>query len=375
MIFKYSLNAFRLSTYVKHAAIKAPLAALALVLLITLSCGKRKPPLPPQERVSQRVEATAFQRGNQVILSWKMPARNAADQDVQNISRADIYRIAEPLNSPLTLSEEEFASRSVVIASVQISDTDFALKTMTYTDTLEFAGQPARLRYSIRLVNKSGQKASFSNFLLVEPASKIAGTPASLSADLSQEAVTLNWSAPAANVDGTTPANVLGYNVYRSASEKESAKLLNKTPITITKYADEFFEFNKEQFYFVRAVSIGTGGEPVESGESNIVRLLPKDTFKPSPPSAITLAATLNSISIFFATNPEQDIAGYRIFRSTDPDLDKSKWEILTPSLLETNTFQDTKVESNRTYFYYITATDRTGNVSEPSNVVSETVQ
>ncbi|MEJ7846670.1 MAG: hypothetical protein WKF92_01115 [Pyrinomonadaceae bacterium] len=356
--------------------VKASFLALALVLLtLSLSCGKRKPPLPPQERVSQRVEAAAFQRGNQVILSWKMPARNASDNDVQNITRVDIYRLAEPLNSPLTLSEDEFASRSVVIASVPITDADFALKTVTYADTLEFAGQPARLRYSLRLVNKSGQKASFSNFLLVEPASKIAGSPASLSASLSQEAVTLTWIAPAANVDGTTPPNVLGYNIYRSASDKDAARLLNKTPMGETRFADEFFEFDKEQFYFVRGVSVGTGGEPVESGESNIVRLLPKDTFAPSPPSAITLAATLNTISIFFASNPERDIAGYKIYRSTDAALERKKWELLTPELLTTNTFQDTRVESGKTYFYYITAADRTGNVSPASDVVSETVQ
>ncbi|MBC7900356.1 MAG: hypothetical protein H7070_09925 [Saprospiraceae bacterium] len=375
MLIKSSLNAFRLSTYVKQSLVKAPLALLALSLLMSLSCGKRKPPLPPQERVLQRVEAAGFQRGNQVILSWKMPARNASDNDVQNISRADIYRLAEPLDSPLTLSEEEFASRSVLIASVPITDADFALTTLTYADTLEFAGQPVRLRYSIRLVNKAGQKASFSNFLLVEPASRIAGSPTSLAAGLSQDAVSLTWNAPDKNVDGTTPPNVLGYNVYRSASDKEAAKLLNKTPVTDTKFADEFFEFAKQQFYFIRAVSVGSGGIPVESGESNIVDLVPKDTFAPSPPAAITLAATLNTISIFFATNPEKDIAGYRIYRSTDAALDQSKWELLTPGLLVTSTFQDTRVESGKTYYYYITATDKTGNVSQMSDVVSETVQ
>ncbi len=371
----YSLNAIRLITYVKQSLVKAPLALLALALLMTLSCGKRKPPLPPRERVLQRVEASGFQRGNQIILSWKMPARNASDNNVQNIDRADIYRLAEPLNSPLTLSEDEFAERSVLIASVPITDADFALKTLTYTDTLEFAGQPVRLRYSIRLVNRSGQKAAFSNFLLVEPAARIAGSPTSLSADLSQDAITLKWAAPVKNVDGSAPPGVLGYNIYRSASDKEAAKLLNKTPVNDTRFADEFFEFNKDQFYFVRSVSIGTGGEPVESGESNIVRLLPKDTFAPSPPAAITLAATLNTISIFFASNPEKDIAGYRIYRSTDADLDKAKWELLTPELLTTNTFQDQRVESGKTYYYYITATDKTGNVSGFSDVVSEKVQ
>lgn len=368
----------RLSGGVKQCKVKAPLAFITFVLLMTLSsngCGKRKPPLPPRERVLQRVEATAFQRGNQVILSWKMPARNAPDGSTLRIARADIYRLAEPLSSPLTLSEDEFASRSVIIGTLPITDADFALKTISYTDTLEFAGQPARLRYAVRLVNPSGQKASFSNFLLIEPAAKVANSPSSLAAEVTQDAINLIWNAPIANVDGSTPPNILGYNVYRSPSEKEAGKLLNKTPATEEKFADRFFEFDRALIYFVRTVSLGSEGQPVESRESNIVSINPKDTFAPSPPSAITLAATLNTISIFFATNPEKDIAGYRIYRSIDKELNKADWTLLTPEILPTNTFQDTKVESGVIYYYYLTSIDKNGNVSEPSEVVVETVQ
>ena len=54
----------------KHVVDKAPLALLALVLLSTLSCGKRGVPVPPDERVQQRAVLAGFQRGNEVILSW-----------------------------------------------------------------------------------------------------------------------------------------------------------------------------------------------------------------------------------------------------------------------------------------------------------------
>ena len=370
-----SLNKCSLSILVKRIAIKAPLALLAVVMLISLSCGKRRAPQPPVERVAQRVEAAGFQRGNQVVLSWKMPARNAPTGSILNISRADIYRLAEPLDSPLTLSEEEFASRSTLVATVPIKDDDFELKTISYYDALEFSNQPARLRYAVRLVNASGQKAGFSNFVLLEPASRVASSPTSLSTEITQDAVKLNWTAPAANVDGSTPPNILGYNVYRSTSDKEAGKLLNQTPVTATEYSDAFFEFGKEYHYFVRTVSVGTGGAPVESTESNIVKIDPVDTFAPSAPAAITLASTPTTISIFFAINPEKDIAGYKIYRSLDPNLPKPEWTLLTPELLSTNTFQDTRVESGKTYFYYITATDKTGNVSQPSGVVSETLQ
>lgn len=363
-----------LKTNLKHLGVKAPLALIALVVLTGAGCGKRGAPVPPKEKVLQRVEIAGYQRGNQVILSWKMPARNAPTGSLLNISRADVYRLAEPATSPLLLSEEEFANRSTLIAALKITAADFGLKTLSFKDTLQFAGQAARLRYAIRFVNESGQKAGFSNALLIEPTSKVAGGPDSLSAEPSQDAIRLKWTAPAANIDGSTPLSLLGYNVYRSPSEKEPGKLLNRSPITTTGFDDELFEFGKDYYYFVRAVSVGTQAEPIESTESNILKFKAVDTFAPTAPAAITLAAAPGTISIFFAVNPEKDVVGYKIYRSADKDLPADQWTLLTPELLKTNTFQDRKVESGKTYYYRLTATDTAGNVSPLSEVVSETV-
>ena len=359
---------------VKHLVKKAPIAALAVVVLSLAGCGKRGVPLPPRERVEQRAEIAAFQRGNQVVLSWKMPARNAPAGNVQHIASVDIFRLAEPLNSPLTMTEEEFASRSLLIASMPITNADFGLKTISYRDTLQFAGQPVRLRYAVRYVNASGQRAAFSNFFMLEPAAKVANAPASLSTGVSQDAITLSWSAPTQNVDATTPPNIVGYNIYRSLSADQAGTLLNKTPVGTTTFVDEAFEFGKEYFYFVRAVSVGSGGDPVESLESPIVNVRPVDTFPPSAPASVTIAATPTTISLFFPPNPETDVVGYRIYRSTDANKPKSEWEQLTREVQKPNTFIDNRVESGRTYYYYVTATDRFGNVSVPSEVVSETV-
>lgn len=356
------------------------LSKIALILFVgvsifaTIGCGKRGAPVPPKERVSQRAELAGFQRGNQVILSWKMPARNAPTGNVQHIARIDVYRLAEPSDAPLQLSTEQFADRSTLITTIPVTAADFGLNTLQYRDTLLFATQSARLRYALRFVNEAGQKAAFSNALVIEPAAKVAGSPTSLSGEPTQDAVILKWSAPSTNIDGTTPVNVLGYNVYRSTSEKEPAKLLNKVPVSNKEFSDELFEFNKDYFYFVRAVSPGTQAEPVESGESNVLKFKPVDNFAPAAPAAITLAASPNTISIFFAANLERDIAGYKIYRTNAETEDKAKWQLITPELLKTNTFQDTKVESGKKYSYYITATDTTGNVSERSEVVSEMV-
>jgi hypothetical protein len=364
----------RMTRIFKQLLLKAPLGVIALLALTGFQCGKRKPPEPPRERVQQRAELSGFQRGNTVVLSWKMPARNAEKGSVLFIERAEIFRLAQPLSSPQQMTEAEFASSAVVIGSQRFEPDDFGLKTISYRDTLQFAGQPVRLRYAIRFVNASGQRAAFSNVVLLEPAPSVAAGPASLSADVSQEAIKLKWVAPEKNVDGTSPLNLLGYNVYRSESETATGRLLTKDPVDKAEYSDPFFEFEKKYFYFVRAVSNGAEGNPVESTESNILEVTPVDTFPPSAPEAITLAATPTSISIFFPSNPEKDILGYNIYRSTDPVTPLPEWELLTSELLDKTTYLDEKVESGITYYYYITATDNFMNVSQASEVVSESV-
>lgn len=299
---------------------------------------------------------------------------NAPEGSALHIARADVYRLTEKLDSPRSLSEEEFAGRSQIVATIPLTSSDFGGKTLQYTDILQFAGQPARIRYALRFVNASGQRAAFSNFFFLEPASRIATAPSLLSTVLSQDAVRLQWNPPAANIDGTTPASFLGYNVYRSESESVPAKLLNQTPVTEAFFEDRFFDFEKNYFYFVRAVSLGVDASPTESTESNIVRIRPVDTYPPSAPASVTIAATPTSISIFFPANPESDVDGYSIYRSTNENLPKEQWSLITKDLLKTNTYQDENVESGKTYFYYVTATDRFKNVSGPSEVVSEKI-
>ena len=342
-------------------------------IFIGLSCGKRKPPQPPIEKVIQRTEIAATQRGNVIMLSWKLPARNASVGSILNLSRVDVYRLAEPLNAPLSLSEEEFAARSTLISTVPISENDFQKSELNFTDTLEFGGQNARLRYAIRFVNATGQKAAFSNFLLIEPTAKVAGMPVLLTGKIFEDSIELDWASPNENVDGSKPANIIGFNVYRIDDENSSAKILNKNPVTGNNFTDRTFSFGKVYRYFVRAVSLGSNSQPFESLNSVTIEIKPEDRFPPSAPNSITIAAAPNYLSIFFAVNSEKDVVGYQIFRSSDLKLPLPEWNLLTKNLLTTNTFQDASVESGKTYYYYLTAVDINGNVSDRSVVVSET--
>ena len=360
---------------------RVPASLLLVVVCLNglLGCGKRRAPQPPVERVQQRTELlSGAQQGNEVILSWPAPRRNAPDSSVQSIRRIDVYRLAEKPGAPLALTEDEFSARATLVGSVTFEQIQTAADTLTYRDALELAGQPTRLRYAIRYVNASGQRAAFSNFLMIEPAVRIAQAP-TLSTDVKvlEDSITLSWQAPAANIDNSTPVNLLGYNLYRTdeAQTDPGSQPLNSTLISGTQYADKNFQFGNNYRYIVRAVSLGTGGAQVESLNSNPVPVSPRDTFPPAQPERPSIAAPEpNSarLAIFFAANKETDIAGYNIYRSTDPDLPKQNWTKLNQSLLTRTTYQDDRVESGKTYHYYIVAVDKAANVSPPSEVGSE---
>jgi hypothetical protein len=353
------------------------LAVCALSLAPT--CGKRRPPLSPIERIPQRTELlSGAQRGNQVILSWPAPLRNASEGSVQSIRRVDVYRVAERPNSPLPLTEEEFAARATLIGSLTYDEIKKAGNTLTYIDTLQLAGVPARLRYAVRYVNAAGQSAAFSNFYLMEPAAKVAEPPIIIKTgkEYSETANTITWEAPKANTDGSTPVNLLGYNVYRTEASRPQAgqSPLNPQSITATQYQDRNFTFGEKYVYVVRSVSLGTEGKPVESLNSNSIQLAPVDTYPPAAPEKPSIGAAAGKLSIFWVANSEPDLAGYYLYRSTDPNLPRDKWTKLTPALYTKTTFTDENVESGKTYYYYVVALDKAGNTSASSEVVSEAV-
>ena len=312
-----------------------------------------------------------------MILSWPAPQRNATDGSVQSIRRVDVYRVAEKPHAPLSMTEEEFAARDNLIGSVTYDEIKKAGNSLTYTDTLELGGEPARLRYAVRYVNSNGQRAAFSNFFLMEPAAKVAMPPAIIKTgnEYSETANTITWEPPQTNTDGSTPVNLLGYNVYRTrVGQAETGNPLNPEPITTTQYQDKNFKFGEKYNYVVRSVSLGTEAKPVESLNSNKILFEPVDKYPPAPPLNVSIGPAPGKLSIFWVANSEPDLAGYYLYRSTDPNLPKAKWTKLTPTLYTKTTFADDNVESGKTYYYYVIAVDNADNQSDPSEVASDTV-
>ena len=108
--------------------------------------------------------------------------------------------------------------------------------------------------------------------------------------------------------------------------------------------------------------------------DSNTLPLTQDDTYPPSAPTLAPPGPAPGRLALFWSASPELDVAGYLLYRSTDPDLPKDSWTLLTPPAYTKTTFTDQNVETGKIYYYYVKAVDNAGNKSESSNVVSDTV-
>ena len=179
------------------------------------------------------------------------------------------------------------------------------------------------------------------------------------------------------------PLTAAHYNIYRAELDAASTSLDNpdvsqlnlngKLQLLASQseqtYSDKSFEFGKTYAYVVRSV-IDRNSTPLESADSTPAIVTPRDTFPPAAPQAISAAVLPGEtdnvlvVDLSWSINVESDFAGYRVYRSEQPD---TKGQLLTTELLPTPAYRDTSVQPSRRYWYVVTAVDRAGNESAPS--------
>jgi fibronectin type 3 domain-containing protein len=349
--------------------------------LFFAACGKVGAPVPPARFTERTADLSAIQRGSKIMLSWPAPRLTAKENDRSYIARVDIFRLTEGRGQEPILDPDEFQDHAQIIKQLDRAEIEALVKqlgrlewtdTVNLTDVQQVANQ--RLRYAVRYVNKRDQSALFSNTVAVEPVPGIALPPTGLTlANQDQDLIVISWAAPEANVDGTQPATVVGYNLYRRNAKKAGlGEPLNAEPITTTTFNDTKFQYGVDYIYVARALSQGASGL-IESADSAALRVSPKDTFAPSTPEPVTIASANGVISLFWPSVPERDLVGYNVYRAAAADAPAEQWAKLTPQPISPVTFRDDRVQIGQTYFYRVTAIDRFNNESKPSRAVGET--
>lgn len=355
-----------------------------IVGLILAGCAapgepiERRPPVP-----TAISDLTASQQGSDVVLTFTLPKETVQRRPLKSPPAVEIYRDFSPPGSAIAKNLS-----LVVTIPPSLLGQYTEQGHIRYADALraeDFAQHPgAQAVYSVRTRATEKKESEDSNLTavpLVVPPQPISDAKAQVTHD----AILLTWTAPTATVTNQ-PVTISGFRVYRSELEaapsgaaaeapkrKAPLALVGESDATTTSFADAHFTFGTSYEYSVRSV-FPAGNATLESDDSNLVDVTPRDIFPPSAPQGLEAvfvpaqAGAPASVDLSWAINPETDLAGYNIYRSEQQG---ARGERLNAELLRTPAFRDMNALPGHRYYYTVTAVDTAGLESAASAPVS----
>lgn len=345
------------------------------------------------------IDLAALQQGHRVILSLTLPRKTTDSKPLPADLSIEIYRQVIPAGTK-PAAAPAFSQRdlAVTIPSAMVShyadaghfEFPFELKSPNIAEPPgEQTVFMVRTRVNERKVSADSNPATVH---LYEPF-----PPAKISAKLTHDAIILSgWGValpaapPAGGAESEQFPSDAHYRIFRaevpanageshaeSGNETQSPPHLNQIadlPLTTMTYEDTNFSFDHNYIYSVRTAA-KFGSTWIESDDSNLLTVTPKDIFPPSAPQGIVIvfvpAATGASahVEISWSISPETDLAGYDIYRKeqgSDTALKLNPRPLLTPS------YRDMSIQPGISYSYMVKAVDRAGNespASEPASI------
>ncbi|MEK6742877.1 MAG: hypothetical protein AABZ15_04680 [Nitrospirota bacterium] len=333
--------------------------ALVLVVAAAGACGRKTDPLTPD---SPRPEAvsniTIAVRDVVAYFSWPIPVKNVEGKPLgpADIKGFRIYRAEQSRERkrPIYRQVAEISLSNPAPAQVQNG-------IVSWNDTgLQYGKVYV---YRVRAYSSRGGASGYSDEVRAAPLLSLAA-PKNPKAAGGDGSVMLAWEPVTTRSDGSVHQGFAGYLVYRGMEPgKHDDTPLNKEPVAISAYEDTTVINGKPFYYRVRTVD-----SPVrpwqESPDSAEVQAIPRDMTPPAPPTGITVVPGIGRVFLTWNENQEKDLAGYHVYRSLKSG---GEQERLTEKPLNRTTFSDETVKQGATYYYSITAVDKSGNESAGS--------
>ncbi len=358
---------------------------LILGFLLLGGCGAPGEPQPPSPPIPSAVnDLAAHQQGNGVQLVFTLPGHTVGGDRLAEPPAIEIFRGSLKSNG----SPDNKSFKLVYTIPGALADSYAAQGKIQFTDPLppEDLRANSDVMYAYRVRTRASKKKDSADSNTVS--AKLYPVPeriGSLEARVTQNAIELSWPVPRFPATANSAEPLSGYHVYRGeldasspvpASSDLSQAKWKSPPILLApsqsnSYQDTLFDFGKTYVYQVRSLVIA-GGNPIESDDSVPALVTPRDTFPPVAPQNLVVAeipAENGAISedLSWSINLENDLAGYRIYRSEQQG---ERGHSLQMELLLSPAYRDVSVQPGHRYWYVVTAVDRAGNESGPSDSV-----
>jgi hypothetical protein len=342
---------------------------LAIAVLWGTGCAKIGEPLPPTIQIPEPATDLAVQQvSDHIVLTITKPAKNTNGSAVVTIRSLEIYRLAEKASDVVSSGPLTFAGHASPVFSISADRFADYLNGNIFVieDTLPISNRSEiythLFRYAVLFVNNKNQAAGFSNQVSIAP-TPIPLPPSGLSYDVAESFIRLKWTPPTKNMNGSSPARIAGYKIFRSeVSQKFPDSPLNSELIVNPEFRDGAFQFDTTYYYKVSLV--GSLNNPyAESLPSAVLEVTAKDIFPPEPPEKFNAILDNGVVYLLWVPPSSKDVVGYRVYRR---QAGKTEKILLQNELITMPSFQDNGVKSNQQYEYLATAVDAHGNESSP---------
>ena len=371
-------------------------ALLALLLAGAAGCGRKLPPDAPLQVLPARVDPIRLsQEGSDAVLRFPYPSRTTTGTPLEGLSKVTIYRELLPapqgvmLPAPPTGAQREreerlFLTRAEKVREMTRSELDAATQggDVVVRDSLSalFAGKrlgKVFLRYGITATRDRKKVSEISPLVAIRPLVP-PGEPTGLTALVQEGLVCLEWERPAAMLDGSRPATVEAYAVFRREC-LPGAEPVYEEPIAVEKFewlADRTVRPDRKYCYTVRGIPTSVPRpaglprgheEPVALGPpAEEVLADTRDVFPPPAPEGFQVLPEQDGNRLVWNPVLAPDLDHYRIYRRSGP---AAPWERLPFAASDTTWFVPGLDPHAQ---YALTAVDRSGNESPRSEAASE---
>jgi hypothetical protein len=368
------------------------ISAVLLLSLFVAGCGAPGEPTPPSPPIPVPVtDLAAQQAGDAVQLTFTLPTKTVAGERLTDAPAVEILRgTLKPGGSP------DLRSFRIVetIPGALLSEYRTADKVLIINRPTEdeLRAYPDRaLAYRVR-TRASRKRASADSNIVSVRVLQVPERITVLHTRVTESSIELSWSAPTRTSSGDRLPAVFEYRVYRGEIEpavadvaaNDLSKAKWKSPLAFLgtahaeTYRDAAFDFGKTYVYTVRTV-ISTDGNAIESSDSVQAIVVAGDAFPPAAPQSLVGVIIVGSptnapeVELSWSINTEADLAGYHVYRSEQQDTPE---QLVSTDLLLSPVYRDTSVQLGHTYWYSVTAVDRSGNESAHSaRVAAEVAQ
>jgi fibronectin type 3 domain-containing protein len=174
---------------------------------------------------------------------------------------------------------------------------------------------------------------------------------------------------------GWTPNREADVNRYiiRRSTDAATWTEIGDAEITQNTFTDSNVVGGTVYYYQVRAVDWWNQGGNWSTTTS--AQLVSSDVQPPSKPQGLTLAPIdTGTIRLTWSANSEGDMAGYYLYRSTDPNVPATLGNRASPSLIAPSlspSYTDAGVTTGVRYYYKLVAVDYAGNTSTASDTAT----